>query len=334
MKYFKLFALLATCSLLFVACNKDEAPEQKIQNTPTPDYAQRLTKASEQLSETFAQMDTQELKQLSDSLPEGSLKTLLEGMVDTFGGGSFHLGPDTFAKVSQLLAINWDVCEEGITIPYDGVNYTIRISSDTVDEVVVRTLTIDKDGEAYISISSYRVDGVFYGDVIVNGNTIKLSYERVTAHSRINTVTVIKAGSKTPLIEISTNLVDNLTLPNIINGEVVCYADVKIKLLNGGFIIDGHIKDVSVMLQDAVAMANINMNGATEEACSALADKFNENAIMTLSSSAAYLGEIYLCPVLKEDSENYTLAFLAFSSAFGDKPLNLNELFINLIKML
>jgi len=130
-------------------------------------------------------------------------------------------------------------------------------------------------------------------------------------------------------VNATTNLTDNLTLPNLLKNDVTYAADYNLKLLNGLILADGKVNNIGKLIANSIVLLGLRKQGATQGLCDEYATMFNDNMTLNLTASDSDLGYIKMAPVFSEKKNKYVPTLLLYSPLFGEEPVDITTMLNN-----
>lgn len=200
-------------------------------------------------------------------------------------------------------------------------------------------LTIEKNEEPLFYVRTLRESEAkaisilptksmeFTGEIGYKNYVVSLGYGHEAAHNLTLELNVDQG--ETNLVNATTNLTDNLTLRNLLKGNVAFTSDYSLSLLGGIVTADGKVNNIGKLMAHSIMLLALRKNGATEEKCNEIASLFNENATLYLKSLDSELGIIVVAPVFDDNLGKYVPSLLIYSPLFGEEPVDFNTMLSN-----
>lgn len=354
-----LAGVITAGTLLAASCSRDDVSAEE--PVAAADYMQKLTVAADQLNQKLALVDLKDLELLASALDDecncndcqegnpceskvfgDSLKDLVSELKSSFNQESSFLRPSAFYDIAHLLALGWTIGgTNDYEFEYGGGIYKVTVSSAVVDGVLTRNLNVQKDGETVLDILSARAveSGLlpfmpgrsidYTGTVSYSGINLILGYGRDDIHSRDMSLTIQQAEEDEPLVVMSSALIDNLSLVNLLKRDVVLASDYYVSILGGTIIIGGHVNSVGDFLSQSASLLDYYKNGTDERSCATAATKFNENVNINMTIAGTTVGSVFLMPAFNAELDNYVIALMVDSSLFGEELLDISSVLSN-----
>ncbi len=316
------------------------------------------------LNQELSVLDTRSLVPLRDAVikAEGDedqefnawLNRFLTQFIGSFQDRISLAGPKAIVKVVNLLKTGWNgpydkYAERVFTrsfIAQDSSVYDVTVKRVLVSKEELETDTdklyhsviINKDDSLLLALDAMRnydhpfqvvipwMELEYTGVIEYNGIVIDLLYNRETTHFRQVGLDVYKAEEESPLVRMSFDVIDNVTIPNIIRHDVELELGYMFSLMQDQILVSGNVKELGATIANVPLIVAAGRNGTTQENCNTIATTFNELVDINLTLVETEVGKIIMITEYSEELEAYVPSLVVDSPLLGDEPLSLSAL--------
>ena len=155
---------------------------------------------------------------------------------------------------------------------------------------------------------------------------IDLLYNREATHFRQVGLDVYKVEEESPLVRMSFDVIDNVTIPNIIRHDVELELGYMLSLMQDQILVSGNVKELGATIANVPLIVVADRNGTTQENCNTIATTFNELVDINLTLVGTEVGKIIMITEYSEELEAYVPSLVVDSPLLGDEPLSLSAL--------
>ncbi len=316
------------------------------------------------LNQELSVLDTRSLVPLRDAVikAEGDedqefnawLNRFLTQFISSFQDRISIAGPKAIVKVVDLLKTGWNgpydkYAERVFTrsfIAQDSSVYDVIVKRvlvnkeelETETDMLYHSVIINKDDSLLLALDAMRnydhpfqvvipwMELEYTGVIEYNGIVIDLLYNRETTHFRQVGLDVYKAEEESPLVTMSFDVIDNVTIPNIIRHDVELELGYMLSLMQDQILVSGNVKELGATIANVPLIVAADRNGTTQENCNTIVTTFNELVDINLTLVGTEVGKIIMITEYSEELEAYVPSLVVDSPLLGDEPLSLSAL--------